>query len=115
MFIYTLRFTQVTVIQMSNKKDNGPKAVKRHAALAAERKMEEEILKEKLHNLKHQNRKIIKDYRADIKKLMKEERPLAKEKLKMMTEEMKAAENELKEEHREMVRERKEWARNTRS
>lgn len=103
------------VTPMSNKKDNGPKAVKRHAALAAERKMEEELLKGKLSNLKQQNKETVRNYRADIKKLMKEERPLAKEKLKIMIEEMKAAENKLTEEYKEMVRERKERAKASRN
>lgn len=96
------------VINMKGKnKDNAPKAVKRHKALAAERKRNEERLKNELHNLKVQNKKTVRDYRADIKKLAKDHRPIAKEKLKTMIEEMKMAENKLNEEYRRLVKERK--------
>lgn len=88
-------------------KNNAPKAVKRHKALAAERKRNEQRLKNELHNLKIQNKKTVRDYRADIKKLAKDQRPIAKEKLRMMIEEMKKAENKLNEEYGKLVKERK--------
>lgn len=94
---------------MSDKKSNsGPRAVKRHAALVAGLRKEEEHLKEELYNLRIQNKENRRSYRADIKKLLKEERPLAKEKLRIMTEEMKEAENLLKQEIKETIRKRKE-------
>ncbi len=87
--------------------DKGGKATKRHAAIAANRKKEEESMKMRLSENKIRNKTQIKERRSDIGKLPKEERSVAKEELSKFIDEIKVQEAVDKEAYKNFVNERK--------
>lgn len=84
-----------------------PKATKRHAAIASNRRREEEQMKARLSEDKERNRCTIKTRREEIRKLPKEERAAAKEILRSEVEEMKSKEAADRQEYLAAVERRK--------
>lgn len=93
---------------MVNQSRYRPKATKRHAAIAKDRRDEEERLKSDAAFIKAKNKEAIKKRRGEIRKMPKEERPAAKEALNAEIVKMKEEETAAQERYKECVAERKE-------